>query len=287
MAAAEEAEVPEEGGEMGLRPQSLMLTFLGNYVLGGDAYVYSGSIIDVFGRAGVGEHATRSTLTRMVGRGLLHRRRVGRRMYFGLTDRAVTILRDGEDRVWKQGAVNDSWDGTWTLLAFSLPEASQRQRHGLRAQLAWAGFGPLIGGLWIAPGRTDTEEITADPGFVGRVTVFHSAVGPATDIARMVHETWDLATPAAGYRAFTDRWSALADGADDATDTDPLAVKLRLLTEWLVIVRADPHLPVRHLPEDWPAARAQDVFRRADARVDAAARRLAEELLETVPAQED
>ncbi|MFC9247579.1 PaaX family transcriptional regulator C-terminal domain-containing protein [Streptomyces sp. NPDC057136] len=287
MAAAEEAEVPEEGGEMGLRPQSLMLTFLGNYVLGGDAYVYSGSVIDVFGRAGVSEHATRSTLTRMVGRGLLHRRRVGRRMYFGLTDRAVAILRDGEDRVWKQGAVNDSWDGTWTLLAFSLPEASQRQRHGLRAQLAWAGFGPLIGGLWIAPGRADTEEITADLGFGGRVTVFHSTVDPATDIARMVHETWDLATPAAGYRAFTDRWSALADGADDATDTDPLAVKLRLLTEWLVIVRADPHLPVRHLPEDWPAARAQDVFRRADARVDAAAQRLAEELLETLPAQED
>ncbi|GAA2879938.1 PaaX family transcriptional regulator [Streptomyces mexicanus] len=272
----------DPGSEVTLRPQSLMLTFLGNFVLGGDVCVYSGSIIEVFGRTGVGEHATRSTLTRMVGRGLLQRRREGRRMYFGLTDRAAAILRDGEHRIWKQGAVNDDWDGTWTLLAFSLPESSQRQRHDLRSQLTWAGFGPLIGGLWIAPGHADVTAITAD-GRLGRhVKVFRSTADPATDIPRMVHETWDLATPAAGYAAFRDRWSAFADGRD-TSDVDELAVKLRLLTEWLQIVRADPHLPIQHLPADWPAAAAEDVFRRADARVDAASRALAEELLETVP----
>ncbi|MER7394967.1 PaaX family transcriptional regulator C-terminal domain-containing protein [Streptomyces sp. NPDC000151] len=267
---------------MALRPQSLMLTFLGNYVLGGDVCVYSGSIIEVFGRTGVGEHATRSTLTRMVGRGLLQRRREGRRMYFGLTDRATAILREGEDRIWKQGAVNDDWDGTWTLLAFSLPDASQRQRHDLRSQLTWAGFGPLIGGLWIAPGRADVAAITENPELGPYVTVFRSTVDPATDISRMVQDTWDLATPAAGYTAFRRRWSAFADG-DSASDVDELAVKLGLLTEWLQIVRADPHLPVQHLPADWPAAEAEDVFRRANARVDAAAGALAEELLETLP----
>ncbi|MFF0463165.1 PaaX family transcriptional regulator [Streptomyces mexicanus] len=280
--ATEDGPRTDPGSEVTLRPQSLMLTFLGNFVLGGDVCVYSGSIIEVFGRTGVGEHATRSTLTRMVGRGLLQRRREGRRMYFGLTDRAAAILRDGEHRIWKQGAVNDDWDGTWTLLAFSLPESSQRQRHDLRSQLTWAGFGPLIGGLWIAPGHADVTAITAD-GRLGRhVKVFRSTADPATDIPRMVHETWDLATPAAGYAAFRDRWSAFADGRD-TSDVDELAVKLRLLTEWLQIVRADPHLPIQHLPADWPAAAAEDVFRRADARVDAASRALAEELLETVP----
>lgn len=46
------------------RPQSLMLTFLGDQVLGQGVCVYSGSVIEVFARAGVGEHTTRSTLTR-------------------------------------------------------------------------------------------------------------------------------------------------------------------------------------------------------------------------------
>jgi phenylacetic acid degradation operon negative regulatory protein len=280
-------DVRDEAGdapEAGLRPQSLMLTFLGNYVLGTGTCVYSGSVIEVFGRAGVGEHATRSTLTRMVNRGLLLRRREGRRMYFGLTDRAADILRDGEDRMWKQGAVNDHWDGTWTLLAFSLPESSQRQRHDLRSRLAWAGFGPLIGGLWIAPGHADVSTIADDPELGPHVAVFRSTADPVTDIATMVHTTWDLASPAADYRAFRDRWADFAAG-EPVADLDELAVKLRLLTQWLRLVRADPHLPVRHLPADWPAAGAEDVFRRADTRVDAAARAQAEALLETVPSQ--
>lgn len=279
------AVAPDDGSEsVALRPQSLMLTFLGNYVLGGEICVYSGSVIDVFARVGVGEYATRSTLTRMVNRGLLLRHREGRRMYFGLTDRAAAILRDGEDRIWKQGAVNSDWDGTWTLLAFSLPESSQRQRHELRSQLAWAGFGPLIGGLWIAPGHIDTAVLTANPELSPHLRVFHSAVAPEDDVDAMVRSVWDVATPAAGYAAFLDRWHTFADGADGATDgVDAIAVKLRLLTEWLQIVRADPHLPVQHLPEDWPAAEAQDVFRRANARVEAPSRALARELLETVP----
>ena len=108
------------GEESSLRPQSLLLTFLGDQVLGRDVCVYSGSIIDVFERAGVGEQATRSTLTRMVKRDLLRRQREGRRMYFGLTEHSTAVLRDGEHRIWQTGAVNRDWDGTWTLLGFSL-----------------------------------------------------------------------------------------------------------------------------------------------------------------------
>jgi DNA-binding transcriptional regulator PaaX len=65
-----------------------MLTFLGDYLYDRDLCVFSGSVIDVLGRLGVSEHATRSTLTRMVNRGLLYRQKDGRRMYFGLTEHA-------------------------------------------------------------------------------------------------------------------------------------------------------------------------------------------------------
>ena len=280
----------------GLRPQSLMLTFLGNYVLGQDVCVYSGSVIDVFARTGVGEHAARSTLARMVNRGLLRRQREGRKMYFGLTGRSAAILRDGEARVWKTGPVNRDWDGTWTLLGFSLPESWQRQRHDLRSQLTWAGFGPLWGGLWIAPGRAEVAEIVAGLGLGAHVKVFRSTAEPGTDIGQMIAETWDLAPLAARYRDFTARWSPHADGdtgsntdsdphtdSGSNTESDPLRIKLLLLTEWLQLVRADPRLPVQHLPADWPAPGAEALFRAADALVDAPARRMAERLLDTVP----
>ncbi|NUT92742.1 MAG: PaaX family transcriptional regulator, partial [Saccharothrix sp.] len=109
-----------------------MLSFLGVHVLGRAVAVFSGSVIDVFARVGVSEEAVRSTLTRMVKRDLLARHRAGRRMYFGLTARSAAVLRDGEHRVWRSGAVNDDWDGTWTMVGFSVPESWRSQRHDLR-----------------------------------------------------------------------------------------------------------------------------------------------------------
>jgi phenylacetic acid degradation operon negative regulatory protein len=273
-----------------------MLTFLGNYVLGQELCVYSGSVIDVFARTGVGEHAARSTLARMVNRGLLRRQRDGRKMYFGLTGRSERILRDGEQRIWKAGAVNRDWDGTWTLLGFSLPEAWQSKRHGLRSQLAWAGFGPLLGGLWIAPGRPEVAPLVASLGLESHVKVFRSTAEPGTDIQAMVRDTWDLDSLAARYDAFTERWRQFDEGARavspsetsaSAPDADPLGVKLMLFTEWLQIVRADPRLPVQHLPEDWPAARAEALFHAANERLDRPAREMAERLLDTVPTKLD
>ncbi len=262
------------------RPQSLMLAFFGNHVLEeeDDLCVYSGSIIDVLGRVGVGEHAVRSTLTRMVNRGLLRRQREGRRMYFGLTPQATAVLHDGRTRIWKQGAVNDDWDGAWTLLGFSLPDSWKRQRHDLRSRLAWSGFGALYSGLWIAPGKRDIAGIVAELGVSAHVKIFHAQADETTDIELMIRDTWDLESIAARYVTFDKRWTAQLDaGSGD----DPIGTRLRLVSEWLWTIRTDPRLPARHLPPDWPARPAQETFRRAAAQTEKPANLLAHQLLDT------
>src|SRR3984957_15497361 len=175
---------PTEDGAV--RPQTLMLNLLGRYLLGRRVVVSAASVIEVSARVGVGEHAARSTLARMVNRGMLTRQRHGRAMYFGLTAQAEQILHDGEDRIWRSGAVNQDWDGYWTLLGFSLPESWQRQRHELRSQLTWAGFGPLFNGLWVAPGRVEVTRLVASLGLESRVKAFYAQAAPGTDIAKMV-----------------------------------------------------------------------------------------------------
>jgi phenylacetic acid degradation operon negative regulatory protein len=265
------------------RPQSLMLAFFGNHVLEeGDLCVYSGSIIDVLGRVGVGEQAVRSTLTRMVNRGLLRRQREGRRMYFGLTPQATRVLQDGRTRIWKQGAVNDDWDGAWTLLGFSLPDSWKRQRHDLRSRLTWSGFGALYSGLWIAPGNVDAAGIVSELGLAAHVKIFHAQADEATDIELMIRDTWDLESIATRYVTFDKRWTA-HQGA--ATGDDPIGTLLRLVSEWLWTIRTDPRLPARHLPPAWPARPAQETFRRVAARTAAPAQRMARELLETTPSR--
>ncbi|WP_437013555.1 PaaX family transcriptional regulator [Streptomyces sp. enrichment culture] len=272
--------------EGALRPQSLMLTFLGDQVLGRDVCVYSGSVIDVFARVGIGEQATRSTLTRMVNRGLLRRQREGRRMYFGLTERSAAVLRDGERRVWHTGAVNRHWDGTWTLLGFSLPESWQRQRHDLRSQLAWSGFGPLFNGLWIAPGEVDVSALVAELGLSAHVKVFRAHADTGTDIGAMIEETWELGELADRYETFVRRWQPWETRAPQDAD-DALPLRLRTQAEWLRIIRGDPRLPVEHLPDDWPAQRAERTFRAVYERLTPLAEAAAERLLDLVPVRDD
>ena len=269
-------------------PQTLLLMLFGDFVLDRDVCVYSGSVIDTLDRLGVSAHATRSTLTRMAGRDLLRRQRHGRRMYFGLTPRSTAILRDGRRRIWETGAVNDQWDGTWTLLCFSLPESWQRQRHDLRSQLSWTGFGPLQGGLWIAPGEVNARDIVTGLGLEAHARVFHARADELTDLAAMIGDAYDLEAVAARYRAFLDRWRdapAAPDplpASDPPAASDPLAARLRLTAEWLDAIRRDPRLPVEHLPSGWPAVPAQHLFRELEA---ASAAAVAETRLDLQPVQ--
>jgi phenylacetic acid degradation operon negative regulatory protein len=262
-----------------LRPQSLMFALLGYYVFGRGVVVFTGSYVDVFQRVGVSEQATRSTLRRMARRGLLQRHRRGQRVYFGLTPRSVAVLEDGGRRVWEVGAVNRNWDGSWTLLAFSMPEAWRRQRHDLRSRLLWGGFGLLQSGLWIAPSEVDVVGLIGDLGLQAHVKVFVARAGKPTDIGEMIRDAWDLEGLAARYRSFLDRWDRprpLPDAPDD------LARQLRLLTEWLQLVRQDPRIPVEHLPADWPALRAEQVFHRLHDTYQAPAQAIADAVLDTI-----
>ena len=266
------------------RPQSLMLSFFGIHALGRSTAIATGSLIDVFARTGITEEAVRSTLTRMVRRGLLERHRRGRKTYFGITPRAASVLQDGHDRIWRTGAVNRDWDGTWTVVGFSLPEAWRRERHDLRSRLVWGGFGPLQNGMWVSPGTVDVPALVEGLGLDAQLKVFRGAMtaGP-TDARGVLAAAFDIDGIAAGYRAFLERW----DGPAPANSgSDDLARQLLLHTDWLDLVRRDPHLPAEHLPADWPAGRAEEIFRSLARRYEGTARHEAARLLDSIEVPE-
>lgn len=269
-----------ESDQPWLRPQSLLLTFLGDHLAERRIAVFSGSIIGALARVGVAEQATRSTLSRMVGRGLLERRREGRRAYFALTPRAEEILADGGTRIWRTGAVNTSADGQWTIIAFTFPDAWNRQRHDLRSKLGWAGFGPLQSGVWIAHSELDVSALLDELGLAAHVKVFTAEPRPPTDIGQLIGEAFDLDAIASRYLDFVDRWDRREHRKASA---DPLALTLRMTTEWLDIIRKDPRLPIAHLPADWPAVPAQKLFHELHQRHVADAEAAAHELIESVP----
>lgn len=263
----------------GIRPQTLMLTFLGNAVLDRNIAVFSGSYLAVMERLGVSEQATRSTLTRMVRRGLLARHRRGRKMYFGLTPRAVAVLAEGKHRLWHTGAVNQDGEKRWTLLGFSVPEHRRGDRHLLRSRLQWAGFGLLRSGLWIAPGIVDVSAVVQDQRLLDHVLVFHAEPAPPADIGQMVRDAYDLPAIARRYHEFLRRWdrrTPLPAAPDD------LARLLWLSSEWLLLLRDDPRIPLPYLPDDWPAVAAEAVFLRRHAELQPEAQRIADAIVDVI-----
>jgi phenylacetic acid degradation operon negative regulatory protein len=267
------------GAASALRPQSLMLSFLGIYVLGQGTAVFSRSVIDVFGRVGVSQQATRSTLTRMVKRDLLRRHRRGQRMYFGLTPRCDAVLREGQQRVWHTGVVNRDWDGNWTMLGFSLPENWQSQRHSLRSRLVWAGFGPLQSGMWVCPSRVNVPALVADLGLDSYLKVMVGRPAPPTGDSELINGAFDIPGIAARYQAFLHRWGGpqpLAGAPDD------LARQLLLHAEWLQLIRKAPRLPAGYLPAEWPAIHAERLFERLAAAYADPAKAIASALLDTI-----
>lgn len=267
-----------DGSGVQVRPQTLVLMFGAQYLRDPGVAVSTGSLIAALDSVEVGERAARSTIGRMLRRGSLEKVRRGRLTYLHLPNHMREVLGAGAERAWRS-PVDRDWDGRWTLLGFSFPESRRADRHQLRSRLAWAGFGLLQNGLWIAPRDPDISEIVTELGGEGNLKVFRAEAIEPTDVADLVADAWDLQALRHGYEEFLARWDVLVPLPDAPHD---LARELWLLGEWLALARRDPGLPAQYLPADWPALRAERVALRLRRRYRGGAQRVAEQLIDTI-----
>lgn len=270
---------PRQYAHEGLRTQTLLFTFIGHHVLPtvGRAPVGTKTFLAVLDRLGVSVNASRSTLNRMVGRGFLERTQIGRNAWYSLTDRLDLLLAEGERRLFAS-PVRDLPPDTWTLLAFSIPEAQRRRRYSLRTTLGWSGFGSLRDGLWIAPGEVDVAPIVDRLGLTGHVDAFVARSVPPTDAAEFVRRAWEIDEVAQRYHEFIDRWT---DGGP--AGMSPLAQETLLLTEWQQMLVSDPQLAMAHLPPRWPSMTAFELFQATMADIRRSADSEFRAILETAP----
>ncbi len=243
-----------------LRPQSVLLTFFGDYLDDTTLAVSSSSVIELLGAAGVSEQAARATLSRMVRRSFLHRHTEGRRAFFSLTDFGLRTVLDGRNRAQEPDAFDRTWDGRWTLVSFSLPENAQRRRHELRAVLSWAGFGMVNNGLWAAPREVDAVALLEHLDVLDHVHVFSVRPEAPTDPGELARRSFDLTEVAHRYAAFLVRWRPVGR-AGAAAVADPLAARVVLSADWLQVIRDDPRLPPDFLDASWPAVPARALYR--------------------------
>jgi phenylacetic acid degradation operon negative regulatory protein len=248
--------------QVGSQPQHLLLTLLGDYFCDRTEHIPSAALVRVLGEFGITSAGSRAALSRLSRRGLLISAKSGRHTYYGLTDRAADLLREGVRRILGFGAADRSWDGNWTVVAFSVPEDQRQARPVLRARLRWLGFAPLYDGFWITP-HPPSDDIAEllDELNVGAATVL---VGRLLDRAQADHplSAWDLEELRAVYTGFVDRFAELLVRlrSGEVGASEGLVARTTVMDSWRNMPNLDPELPAELLPSDWPRQRARQVF---------------------------
>ncbi|WP_233265550.1 PaaX family transcriptional regulator [Leifsonia sp. AG29] len=238
---------------------ALLRTLVGSVLRPVGGWMSTAGAVELMGSLGVPPATARSSLARLVSRGVLERSPRGATAGYAIDAAALPMLERGDARIFGPRVPA----ATWCLVSFSFPEHQRSLRHQLRRRLAALGCGAVADGLWIGPSSLEAELAELIAGFgadagTGPTVLFADATARG-DLAAGLARWYDLETIRAKHDAFLDRFAGTPSPADDA---DAFALWIRALDEWRVIPYRDPGLPDDALPPGWPGGASAALFAR-------------------------
>jgi phenylacetic acid degradation operon negative regulatory protein len=242
--------------------RGLLFTVLGEFVLPAGGSAWTSAFIDVLGRVGIEEKASRQALMRTAADGWLISRRVGRRTLWTLSQNAERLLTEGTERIYGFEGTQQEWDSRWLLVLARVPETDRPARHLLRTRLSWAGFGSSAPGVWISThaDRTgEAERVLEEVGVLEDAQIFVAEHAGGGELSAMVRQAWDLDEIERSYEEFLSEFTR-------QSSRDPLARVVELVHAWRRFPLRDPELPSELLPARWNGVRAAKLFRRQHAK---------------------
>jgi phenylacetic acid degradation operon negative regulatory protein len=238
------------------------MTLLGDYWTDRTEHLPSAALVDLLAEFDISEPGARAALTRLTQRTLLVSSKRGRNTYYGLHPRALPLLQETARRIVAFGTQEArSWDGRWTIVAFSVPEAQRRLRHTIRTRLSWLGFAALYDGLWCSPWEEQDNALAvlSDLG-VGSATVMRAEIDSRSTVQAL--SAWDLEALRHNYLEFEQEFSlVLADARRGAlTASEALVQRTKVMDSWRKFPGGEPDLPRELLPGDWPRSQMRELF---------------------------
>ena len=261
-AAADDGLVGELTGR-GAQPRQLIVTVYGLYARESGGWLSVAALVRLLSDLGVEEPAVRSSISRLKRRGILVAGRSGGAAGYRLSEQAMEILREGDERIFSRERATLS--GGWLLAVFSVPESQRQKRHVLRTQLSRLGFGTVAPGVWIAPAHLHDATVNVLRRFEldAYAELFRSEHVAFGDLNTKIAQWWDLDQLQRLYGEFVavhepvlKRWRRRRSRQEREAFLD----YVRMLTDWRRLPYLDPGLPAELLPAEWNGAVAADVF---------------------------
>lgn len=244
--------------QQGARSQQLLTVLLGDYWHLRTEPVPSSALVALLALFDISPAGSRAAIQRLARRGFLVPRKEGRATLYAVSPMSQASV-DAHVRILFRSHLSAEWDGTWTLVSYSLPEEQRALRNSVREQLRQAGFGPVHDGLWVRPAdaRSIVEEIrdAVRAELPDESVLAFVEARPAATAESLARTAFDLDEVAAGYQRFIDSWKDTAariagtssgrDGtvAGGAGNKDALLLRTSIMRDWRELRRTDPMLP--------------------------------------------
>jgi phenylacetic acid degradation operon negative regulatory protein len=195
----------------------------------------------------------RGALGRLEREGWVIKRKQNGRTFYRLSpngqreiDRLLSYLR-ARDR---------SWDGSWRLVMFDIPEKQRGLRDKLRRALLTLGMGIFQGSVWVSP-RDIKKQVFSEAERIGipkgRLVFFEAEAHDDDSVAR----AWDLEKLNRSYKDFISDAKKLTK----SKETFRFEGK-KLIFDYALIISQDPRLPDEFLPRDWAEDDAHKTYQR-------------------------
>ncbi len=253
-----------------MRPQSMILTLLGDYVRHVGGCIWIGSLVQILGRLGVSPQGVRSAVSRMKQDDLLQVQSINGRSFYSLTPQSAKLLDEGAARIFDFPVQREPWDGNWRLVTYTIPEISRDARDRLRRELGWMGFGMLTLALWISPydHLREIETLADSLGVRACIETFTARHDGFTDPKMIVARCWNLQAINARYATFLQKYKPLYEKdcralgkTSSSNSSEHFVRRFTLIHEFRRFPFFDPDLPTELLPSDWRGTEAAMLFR--------------------------
>ena len=248
--------------QIGFPPQRLTMTLLGEFWAGRTEAIPSVALVRLLGAFGINEQAARVALGRLAARGALIMERRGRTTWYRQSPNLLHILPQGRAIAAGFGEPRTGWDGTWSIVTWSMAGGTAAAAHRVRLNLRELGFAPLNPGVWVSPDHpsddlADAFAVADDIVF----TVFTARDAEVTG-ATSPRSTWDPQELRPEYDNFIELFQPQLESLTQrpVSPSEALVMRTRAVYRWFVIATLDPDLPAELLPIDWPRTEARRLF---------------------------
>jgi phenylacetic acid degradation operon negative regulatory protein len=245
----------------GSSTQHLLITLLTEVWQSSEAWIPSRLVVALAGDLDVTPSAATTALSRLATRRVLEQSNAGRSSRYRFTPNARARLTAAIQRVVDFGSGGRAWDGRWTVIAFSIPEASRDVRELFRNHLKFRGFAPIYGALWVSPWERPEDLEAGCAAFgVTDFVIFRTADDSLR--GKSLIRAWPLEELGEQYQPFIDRFRPWVQrcAAGEVVPADAFRVRVQAMDTWRTFPSGDPDLPLELLPDRWQLTEARSVF---------------------------